>query len=197
MGPDGEVTAIAPGGIDIFAEYAGFRTAATVIVYAPARRDPAARPPAGRATGPGLLVRPQPRSREAIGDAYDGALVRSIAADHGASLLAEWKNLVAFLLEYDIDTIEHLYDALLALDTDDRVVAYQLDYLYSPAQQPPERPLPPPDAAIRYSLYRASWRVVASPGEGPPVACTGTCRGSRQRLDPRSPGSGQTENNTG
>ena len=130
----GQVTAIAPGGIDIFAEYEGFRAAATVIVYAPFAEIPP--------YDPDLVVQPDEGSAfvlnrvlvKPLGDAYDGALAGAIAADHGASLLAEWKNLAAFLLEYDIDTIEQLYHALMALDADDRVVAYQLDYLHSPAQ---------------------------------------------------------------
>ena len=149
---DGQVTAIAPGGIDIFAEYAGLRTAATVIVYAPFVEIPP--------YDPQLVVQPDLGSPFVVnrvlvkptGDAYDGALARAIAADHGASLLAEWKNLVAFLLEYDIDTIDQLYDALVALDTDDRVVAYQLDYLHSPAQTAGE-----PGTLPRFANVFGAW----------------------------------------
>ena len=104
----GQVTAVAPGGIDIFAEYEGFRTAATVIVYSPFVEIPP--------YDPNLVVQPDRGSPfvlnrvlvKPIGDAYDSALANAMATDHGASLLAEWENLVAFLIEYDIDTIEQL-----------------------------------------------------------------------------------------
>ena len=188
---DGQVTALAPGGIDIFAEYAGFRTAATVIVYAPFVEIPP--------HDPQLVVQPGPESPfvvnrvlvKAIGDTYDGALARAIAADHGASLLAEWKNLVAFLLEYDIRTPEELYDALLALDADQRVKVYQLDYLHTSAQSPPGDPT----FAARYTGLPDAWSQLKD--TGPPAACTDTCRGGRQRPDSQSPGSRSTKRDIG
>ena len=129
----GQVAAIAPGGTDIFAEYAGFSTAATVIVYAPFVEIPP--------YDPQLVVQPEQGSAfvlnrvlvKPIGDAYDGALARAIAADHAASLLAEWTNLTAFLLEFDVSTIAELAVALTALENDSRVAAYQLEHLHSPS----------------------------------------------------------------
>ena len=136
VSPDGEVTAIAPGGIDIFVDYGSMRTAATVIVYGPFVNVPPFDERLVTEAAPGVNIVVNRVIVEPAAAKFSSALAHAIAADHNASVIAEWSNLGAVLLEFDIATHEELEAVLQELGTDARIAAIELNLLYVPASQP-------------------------------------------------------------
>ena len=132
----GQVTAVAPGGIDILVDYGSMRTAATVIVYGPFVNVPPfdVQLVAEIAPGVNIVV-----NRVIVAPAnieYDSALAHAIASDHNASVIAEWRNLGAFLLQFNIVTLTELDDTLQELEDDTRIARTELNFLYELASQP-------------------------------------------------------------
>ena len=128
---NGLVTAVAPGGIDIQVEYGGLRATATIIVYAPFIQVPPHDPDREREwNGVRLIV-----NRLIVApatDTYDAALTVEIAADYDAEVLAEWRNLNEFLLEFPgVYEVPELIAIAERMDDDDRIAAYQADKLWS------------------------------------------------------------------
>ena len=90
---DGLITSVAPGGVDVSVEYEGFSANVPIIVYAPVVEVPPYDPQRVVTLDSGMafvvnrvIVRP-------IGDVYDSRLAHEIAADQGADIFAEWRNL--------------------------------------------------------------------------------------------------------
>ena len=145
VGADGVVTSIAPGGVDVVATHRGVSTYAPIIVYAPFVPVPPFDP--SRVVrlgddGPEIVV--NRLIVEPAGDAYDPALARAIAADHGGNVLRDWDALGRFLLEFGIDRLDALGDILSRMEQDRRVASWHLDFMFEPAQSgPSEDPASP------------------------------------------------------
>ena len=129
---NGLVTAVAPGGIDIEVAYGSHRTTATIIVYAPFNQVAAHDPDRERDwDGVRLIV-----NRLIVvpaTDAYDAALTAQIAADYGAEVIAEWRGINGFLLEFaDVYEVSGLIAIVERMENDDRIADYGFDTLLSP-----------------------------------------------------------------
>ena len=66
---------------------------------------------------------------EPAGYAYDPALAREIAADHGGAVVLDWNALGKFLLEVDTASAETMGRVWMGLARDPRVAAWNLDAL--------------------------------------------------------------------
>ena len=82
----------------------------------------AARDPAGRIVLNRVVVEP-------AGYAYDPALAREIAADHGGAVVLDWNALGKFLLEVDTASAETMGEVWMGLQRDPRVADWNLDAL--------------------------------------------------------------------
>ena len=123
------VTAVAPGGIEV--EFGGHKATATIIVYASFIQVPPHDPDREREWNGGRLIVNRLIVSLAT-DTYDAALTAEIAADYGAEVIAEWRNLNGFLLEFPgVYEVSELLAIAERMDDDDRIAAYQADSLLS------------------------------------------------------------------
>ena len=128
----GLITTIRPGGADIIVEYGDIRARVPVIVYGPFKAVPPFDPQRVVAIAPGTEIVVNRVIVDPAGVTYDAGLVLAIATDYGAAVIAEWRNLGAALLEFDISVLDELETILQQLDGDPRVAAVALDFIYRP-----------------------------------------------------------------
>ena len=126
---NGLVTAVAPGGIEV--EFGGHKATATIIVYTSFIQVPPHDPDREREWNGGRLIVNRLIVSLAT-DTYDAALTAEIAADYGAEVIAEWRSLNGFLLEFPgVYEVSELIAIAERMDDDDRIAAYQADSLLS------------------------------------------------------------------
>ena len=141
---DGVVTSVSPGSADVTLEYYGIQAEVPIIVYAPIVEIPPIDPTkilifdendenSGGAVLNRIIV-------YHVGDVYDPGLANQIASDHGGNIVAEFKNLGAFLLEFAIDTPEEMQAALELLEEDINVSSVMPNLLIPTNNQPSAPP---------------------------------------------------------
>ena len=152
---DGVVTAIQPGSADITVRYGNISAEAPVIVYSPIVEIPPIDPDKVFEFDDGsgvvlnrIIVTP-------IGSKYDRALADEIAAEHGGIIIAEFTNLVAFVLEFDISSAEELAAMLEQLDSDHRVESVLPNLLFTLSQSPDQSPIPTASSVTNDTLELA------------------------------------------
>lgn len=152
---DGVVTAIQPGSADVTVRYGNISAEAPVIVYSPIVEIPPIDPDKVFEFDDGsgvvlnrIIVTP-------TGSKYDRALADEIAAEHGGSIIAEFTNLVAFVLEFDISSEEELAVMLEQLDSDHRVESVLPNLLFTLSQSPDQSPTPTASSVTNDTLELA------------------------------------------
>ena len=137
---DGVVTSVSPGSADVTLEYYGIQAEVPIIVYAPIIDIPPIDPTkvlifdendedSGGVVLNRIIV-------YHVGDDYNPALAVQIASAHGGTIIAEFKNLSAFVLEFEINTPEELQATLESLDQDVNVSSVMPNLLIPTNNQP-------------------------------------------------------------
>ena len=127
----GRITALKPGSVDILLESAGVRAEVSVIVHGQYVAVPPYDPQRVIELAPGVEIVVNRIIIYPSGDEYDTDMAHQIATDYDGQIVAEWPNLASFCIEVAIATTKELEALLLLMSADPRVIALQLDALYS------------------------------------------------------------------
>ena len=160
----GLVTSVSSGGADIIVEYEEFRAQVSIIVYGPIVEIPPFDPDkvVQIEDGPEVVVNRivvVPQTEE-----YDAELTEAIASEYGGAIIAEFKNLNLFSLEFDIDALDALEMKLEELEADARIESATPNFLFATAQTPTPTntptPIPDPDHAYKSIELEQAWKFL-------------------------------------
>ena len=140
----GLVASVSPGGADIIIVYEEFRAQVPIIVYGPIVEIPPFDPDkvVQIEDGPEVVVNRivvVPQTEE-----YDAELTEAIASEYSGAIIAEFKNLNLFSLEFDIDALDALETKLEELEADERIESATPNFLFITAQTPTPQNAPTP-----------------------------------------------------
>ena len=128
----GLITARVPGGAEVIVEYGDIRARVPVLVSSRFSGVPEFDPQRVVEIAPGTRIVVNRVIIEPAAATYDVSLAFAIASDYGATVIAEWRNLGAALLEFDITTLDELETIVQRLDANPRVAVAGLDFIFSP-----------------------------------------------------------------